>query len=534
MKKTILIMCASLVMSAFQIHAQSDTAVFEVVPLPENISLQKGSGFILSDHATVSCGSNDAALQRDARFLSDYVKQLMGINLDIVSSGGDIQLVLDRHIAQDEGYKIVVKHKRVTISGRTSAGVFYGIQTLRKSLKPGAKSVVLPAVIISDAPRFGYRGMMLDCARHFFPVKFVKEYIDMLALHNMNRFHWHLSDDQGWRIEIKKYPRLTEVGSKRDMTVIGHNCGIYDSIPYGGYYTQDEAREIVKYAAERYITVIPEIDMPGHMQGALAAYPELGCTGGPYNVWRIWGISQDVLCLGNEKTYTFCQDVLKELMDIFPSEYIHIGGDETPTSRWEHCPKCKALAERQGISTKHLQDYFTHRMEAFANEQKHHIIGWDEVLQSDKVLPSTTIMSWRGVQPGIKAAKKGHDVIMSPTSYCYFDYYQISDKEDISGEPLLIGGRLPIEKTYSFEPCPDSLSAETKARILGVQANLWTEYIAYPSLAQYQVLPRMGALSEIQWMQPKNKNFDSFRKRSLCLRRLYDAYKWSYNHRLWK
>lgn len=514
--------------------AQVADADYQVVPLPQDIVLSKGKPFLLTDHVSVSCSSADVNLLRDAQFLCEYVRQYTGIQLDLVKERGQIQLSLDKNIKQPEGYSIKVSDKRVQISGQTPAGIFYGIQTLRKSLLPQVKAIRLPAVTIHDAPRFGYRGMMLDCARHYFPVSFVKKFIDLMALHNMNIFHWHLTDDQGWRIEIKKYPKLTEIGSRREMTVLGRNSDVYDSIPYGGYYTQDQAREIVRYAAERYITVIPEIDMPGHMLGALAAYPDMGCTGGPYQVWPIWGVSDQVLCLGNEQTYTFCEDVLKEIMEVFPSEYIHIGGDETPTSSWEKCPKCQALAKREGMDIKHLQNYFTSRMEQFVNAQGRHIIGWDEILSSETILPSTTIMSWRGVGPGSQAAQKGHDVIMSPTGYTYFDYYQTAKGENQFSEPLLFDENLPIEKTYSFEPCPDSLPAEAREHILGVQANLWTEYIPYPSLAEYQVLPRMGALSEVQWMDPKKKDFQSFRSRSQTLRRIYDAFHLTYNKRLWR
>lgn len=532
MKKILLLLCA--VLAATQGFAQTATADYQVVPLPQTITLQKGEPFTLTDHVTVSCDANDALLKRDAQFLCDYVKEYAGITLDMADSKGDIQLRLSKKVTAKEGYVINVSKKRVTITGQTPAGVFYGIQTLRKSLRPDVKSISLPAVIIADAPRFGYRGMHLDCARHFFPVSFVKKYIDLMALHNMNTFHWHLTDDQGWRIEIKQYPGLTSIGSKRDMTVIGRNSGVYDSIPYGGYYTQQEARDIVKYAAERYITVIPEIDMPGHMLGALAAYPELGCTGGPYHVWRIWGVSDEVLCLGNEKSYTFCENVLKEIMDIFPSEYIHIGGDETPTASWERCPKCQALAKAKGLDIKHLQSVFTNRIEKFVNDHGRKIIGWDELLYSGKIQQSATIMSWRGAGPGAEAAKMGHDVIMSPNSHDYFDYYQTAEGESTWNEPLLIGGNLPIEKTYSFEPCPDSTATEENNHILGVQANVWTEYIAYPSLVEYQVLPRMGAVSEVQWMQPGKKNFDSFKVRANSLRSIYDKYHLVYHPRLFK
>lgn len=523
--------CAALLSLGTQ--AQTPQADYQVVPLPQVITAQKGTPFVLTSGRTISCASADPDLRRQAEFLRDYVKEFTGIELSIVDKKGDIQLFLSPKVQSNEGYTINVSSKRVAISGKTTAGVFYGIQTLRKSLQPNVKRIELPATIITDAPRFGYRGMMLDCGRHYFPISFVKRFIDLLALHNMNTFHWHLTEDQGWRLEIKKYPRLTSVGSIREMTVVGRNSGVYDSIPYGGFYTQDEAREIVRYAAERHITVIPEIDMPGHMQGALAAYPDMGCTGGPYKVWPLWGVSDDVLCLGNEKIYQFCQDVLTEVMDIFPSKLIHLGGDETPHTRWENCPRCKALAQREGVDVRHLQNVFTHRMEEWVESKGRHIIGWDEVLQSDNLSPNTVVMSWRGAGPGAEAARKGHNVIMSPNSYNYFDYYQTAAGESKDNEPLLIGGNLPIETTYSFEPVEKGASAETASHIIGVQANLWTEYIPYPSLAEYQVLPRMGALAEVQWMAPE-KNFEQFKQRSQTLRRFYDFYHLTYNKRLWR
>lgn len=315
----------------------------------------------------------------------------------------------------------------------------------------------------------------------------------------------------------------------RSETVLGHNSDVYDGVPYGGFYTQDQAREIVKYAADRYITVIPEIDMPGHMIAALASYPELGCTGGPYKVQTSWGVFNDVLCLGNEKTYQFCQDVLGELMDIFPSKLINIGGDESPRVRWEKCPKCQKVMKDHNITVNKLQGYFTNRIEKFVNSKGRSIIGWDEILDGD-INKSATVMCWRGVEPGIKAAKLGHDVVMSPTTYAYFDYYQ-TDKRD--SEPLLIGGNLPVEKTYNFDPLPDTLSVDARKHIIGVQANLWTEYIAYPNLAEYQLLPRLAAISEIQWSD-KKKDFPEFKERLTRFVRLYDLYDYVYAKHLWK
>ena len=382
----------------------------------------------------------------------------------------------------------------------------------------------MPAAIITDAPRFSYRGMMLDCSRHFFSVEFVKKFIDLIALHNMNRFHWHLTDDQGWRIEIKKYPKLTEIGSQRSGTILGTNSDLDDGIPHGGFYTQQEAREIVKYAQERHITVVPEIDMPGHMLAALACYPELGCTGGPYEVGHFWGVYTDVLCVGNPKVYEFVQEVLTEVMDIFPSEVIHIGGDETPTVKWEACPKCQAL----GLSKEKLQAHFTHKVFDFLTAHQRRALGWDEILEGCP--KDAMIMSWRGSAPGAKAAQLGHDVVMTPTSHVYFDYLQ---SEDRAFEPSRCSGFIPVEKVYSLEPAPDTLSVEAKQHILGAQANIWTEYLFTEGMVEYQALPRMTALAEVQWTQPERKDYKAFVDRLTRMTSLFELYQYKYAKHLW-
>ena len=512
-------------------------ADYNVIPLPQEVTLTQKGAFVLTGATPIVYPEGDEQLKNDAQFLSDYIADVTALRLTTTSAKvkNAITLRLNKKVQSKEGYVITVDKKGVVIEGATAAGVFYGVQTLRKSI-PVDKSlteVTLPAVVLKDAPRFGYRGVMLDCARHYFPVKFVKQFIDLIAMHNMNVFHWHLTDDQGWRIEVKKYPDLAKIGSVREKTVLGHNSDVFDDTPYGGYYTQEEAREIVKYAADRFITVIPEIDMPGHMIAALAAYPDMGCTGGPYKVSPIWGIMPDVLCLGNEKTYQFCEDVLSEMMDIFPSEYIHLGGDETPNVRWKECPKCKALMAKENLTPGKLQGYFTNRIEKFVNSKGRRIIGWDEILDGD-INQSATIMSWRGTAPGARGAKMGHDVIMSPSSHVYFDYYQTRQGESQWEEPLLIGGNLPIERTYSLEPVPEGADAETASHIIGVQGNLWTEYIAGPSLAEYQVLPRMGALSEVQWRPQGQKDFENYKMRQTRMLKLYDAYGLVYAKHMWK
>lgn len=509
------------------------TADYNVVPLPNSVTMTGDEPFELTPSTTVAYPEGNKDMERNAQFLARYVNDATGMTLSVVPGKAKkgIRLVLDKKVSGEEAYTIMVDKKGVTIAGSTPKGVFYGVQTLRKSLPVGAATVVrLPSVKISDSPRFVHRGMMLDCSRHFFPLEFVKRYIDLIAMHNMNVFHWHLSDDQGWRIEIKKYPELTIKGSRRSGTVIGYNTALDDSIPYGGYYTQEQAREIVEYARQRYVTVIPEIDMPGHMLAALATYPELGCTGGPYEVGHRWGIYKDVLCVGNEKIYDFCEGVLDEIMQIFPSKLIHIGGDETPTEVWEKCPKCIKRAEDNNMTVKQVQSYFTSRIEKYVNSRGRRIIGWDEILGGD-ISQSAVIQSWRDTKHGRIAAEAGHDVIMSPTSHCYFDYSQ-ADEKNSKYEPTLCGGYIPVEKVYAFEPCDENLPESYRPHILGVQANIWAEYLLYPNQVEYQALPRMAALAEVQWTSGK-KDYQAFLKRLNRLVNFYDLYKLTYAKHLW-
>lgn len=520
-------MCA-LIALAVSCSSKQEAADYRVVPLPQEITLNGGNPFVLDNQVKILYPEGDADMQRNAEFLASYIKEATGKVLPVqVGTEGENSIILSLGMQSEnpEAYQLMVTDNGVNITAPTAAGVFYGIQTLRKSL-PSVKDaqVVLPQVAISDFPRFSYRGMMLDVSRHFFTLDSVKRYIDILALHNINRFHWHLTDDQGWRIEIKKYPELTEIGSKRKETVIGHNTGKYDGIPYGGFFTQDEAREVVAYAKDRYITVIPEIDMPGHMQAALTAYPELGCTGGPYDVWMQWGVSEEVLCAGNDKTREFIEGVLGELIEIFPSEYIHVGGDECPKVRWEKCPKCQAKIKALGLKSdvhhtaeERLQSYFISNAEKFLNAHGRQIIGWDEILEGG-LAPNATVMAWRGVNEGVKAVKLQHDAIMVPTTYLYFDYYQAKDKDQ---EPMAIGGYVPLEKVYSFEPVPEGLTADEAKHIIGTQANLWVEYITTFRHVEYMVLPRMAALSEVQWSQPEKKDYNDFLSR---MPRMFDAY----------
>jgi len=473
---------------------QAMRADYQVVPMPQSIELQKGKPFALQ-------GSIESLVGTPALKTS----------------------VSDR--LPSEGYRLTVSRKGIEIVGGSEAGVFYGMQTLRKSLPVGTQPAIeLPAVIITDEPRFAYRGMHLDCARHFFTVNEVKKYLDMMALHNMNRFHWHLTDDQGWRIEIKKYPRLTEFGSKRTGTVIGYNSDVDDHCPYGGFYTQEEIKKVIAYAQERHITIIPEIDMPGHTLAALACFPELGCTGGPYEVGHKWGAGYEVLCVGNPRSLEFAKDVLTEVMALFPSEVIHIGGDETPTNRWGACEKCKAL----GVAS--VQGYFTHELEEFLAEHGRKAIGWDEMLERG-VDTSTMIMSWRGSKPGCQAAAKGHDVVMSPLTHCYLDYYQTSDTRY---EPSVTGmWPIDVEKVYSFDPAPDSIPVASREHIIGAQGNIWTKHIVNFDVVEYQALPRMSALAEVQWTMPERKDWELFKERLTRFTKVYEQRGWTYAKHLW-
>lgn len=422
----------------------------------------------------------------------------------------------------DEGYMLSVTPRQAKISAAAPAGLFYGIQTLRQLLPPDAFSSVplqgvlwsIPCVRIEDVPRFPWRGMHLDVSRHFFGKAFIKEYLDLMAMHKLNVFHWHLTDDNGWRLEIKRYPRLTSIGAWRvdreqDNWQKRQSQQPGEKATYGGYYTQDDVREILAYAKERYITVVPEIEMPGHSVAAVSAYPEYSCTGGPFTVLPggYWP-NVDIYCAGNEGTFTFLEGILTEVTDLFPSPYVHIGGDEADKTNWKKCPKCQDRIKGEGLKNEEeLQSYFIRRIEIILNARGKRLIGWDEILQGG-LPPNATVMSWQGMGGGIAAAKAGHDVVMTPTSTCYFDYYQAK-----SGEPEGIGGFLPLDSVYRFEPVPDDISPGQRPHILGTQANLWTEYVPTASHAEYMVLPRMCALAEVAWTMPELKDFDDFLSR---------------------
>lgn len=508
--------------------AATPNGSFDIIPLPSLISDPVGTeGFAM--YSNVKIVAPDS-LKGEADMLRQYLGEIPGLAKG--KNPGEIVLRCTLSSDSPEAYIINVTPGRTVIDGASAAGVFYGIQTLRKAAytAPRGEVPVLPAVSVTDAPRFAYRGAHFDVARHPFTEENVKSFIDMMALHNLNTFHWHITDDQGWRIEIEKYPLLTKIGSHRDSTVIGHNSGVYDHTPVDGYFTKAQARDIVEYAAKRHITVIPEIDLPGHMLAALTAYPHLGCTGGPYGVWGRWGVSPDVLCAGNDSTLVFIDDVLEEVMDVFPSKYFHIGGDECPKVRWKACPKCQQRIKELGVKPEgrfsaedRLQGVImTHAMETLAKRGRR-AIGWDEILEGN-IPQDAIIMSWRGVKGAMEGASKGHKVILSPTSYCYLDYYQTTDTE---GEPMAWGGYVPVSKTYSLDPTA-GMTTEQSALVLGPQVNLWTEYIDNYPKVEYMELPRMAALAEAGWTPQSMRDYRGFSDRMPALWRLYDTRGYNY------
>lgn len=492
---------------------------------------------MLQRNAKVTYDAGNAEIARTAQLLADFLKAdadfvvspVAGLKKDYA-----IRLSVGLKNPNPDAYQLTVDKRGISIIGASESGVFRGVQTLRKAIGvEGGDAIAMPWVTIADEPRFSYRGVHLDCARHFFPLEAVKHYIDILALHGCNQFHWHISDDQGWRFEVKALPELALKGSYRRHTVVSKNVMsgngdyVYDDTPESGYYTQDECREIVRYAAERYINVIPEIDLPGHMVAALSVFPELGCTGGPYEVWPLWGISDDVLCAGNDKTLDFLKTVLGEIADVFPSKMIHIGGDESPRVRWEQCPKCQAKMKALGLTKEaQLQSYINKELEAFMASRNRDVIGWDEVLEGGLTDGNAVIMSWRGWEGGIEAARQHHRVIMAPTSFCYFDYYQSKE----GNQPYSIGGYVPVSKVYSMEPIPAELTAEESAYILGAQCNLWSEYMLSENHVQYMLLPRLCAMAEVQWVMPEQKNYDEFVNNRLpAMKKIFDRLGYTYS-----
>jgi len=501
-----------------RLNAGSD---YRLIPYPARLSPGSGTFQLGGQTAIQTSHPDDASL----RALADYAAAVLhpgpGIRLTVAprratrAEAGVIALLLDEGVGDPESYRLEVTQRSVTLRAPTHAGLFHGVQTLRQlaanaadeSGSGAAAGTTIPAVRIEDAPRFPYRGMHLDVARHYFPVSFIKKYIDLLAAYKMNTFHWHLTDDQGWRIEIEKYPRLTEVAAYRKETILERNFDPYvgDRIPYGGYYTQDEVREVVSYAAERYVTVIPEIEMPGHSTAALAAYPELACTEGPFEVTTVWGVHEDIYC-PSEATFRFLEGVLAEVMELFPSRYIHIGGDEAPKRRWRESRLAQEIIRQEGLADEEeLQSWFIQRIGRFLAANGRRLIGWDEILEGG-LTPGATVMSWRGTAGGIEAAREGNDVIMTPTSHVYFDYYQ----GDPTYEPLAIGGLTTLERVYAFEPVPAELDEEEARHVLGAQGNVWTEYMKTGDHVEYMVIPRMLALAEVVWSPKGARDWDRF------------------------
>ncbi len=484
---------------------------YPIIPWPRRLEPGEGA-FPLGGGTRIALSDDrNADLSRLGDLLAEYVQALGGIEAAPDGAGpGAITLSLrDDAPEGSEAYTLDVTADGIEIGARDPRGIFYGLQTLRQLMVASAKEV--PAVRIEDAPRFAYRGLHLDVSRHFFPIEFVKKYIDAMSAFKLNTFHWHLSDDQGWRLEIRRYPKLTEVGAWRKETIVDHarrGPKGYDGTRHGGFYTQGEAREVVRYARERNITVIPEIEMPGHAVAALAAYPELACTSGPFEVRTTWGISEDTFC-PSEETFTFLQNVLGEVMEVFPSEYVHIGGDEAPKARWKASPIAQEVIRREGLRDEdELQSWFIRRIESFLNSHGRRLIGWDEILEGG-LAPNATVMSWRGIEGGIEAAKQGHDVVMCPNDDLYFDHYQ-ADPED---EPLALGGMTPLEDTYRYEPVPDELIPDEAAHVLGPQGCLWTEYTATPEQVEYMAYPRVLALAELAWSPREARDLGAFRAR---------------------
>ncbi|MBI2282821.1 MAG: beta-N-acetylhexosaminidase [Bacteroidetes bacterium] len=535
MKKKLL--CFSLLLTVM-VSAQEPA----IIPKPSHMEMQDGNFNITPATRIVLKG---AGLEKAAMFLNDYLQKFYGFKLAVTKTAvakNSIVLGLEKMESAIAGaYRLQVNRNGVQVKGDGAIGAFYGVQSLVQLLPVEKKQeLTIPALEIEDQPRFAYRGMHLDVGRHFYPIDFIKKFIDYIALHKMNTFHWHLTEDQGWRIEIKKYPRLTQVGAYRNGTIIGHHPGTgNDQTKYGGYYTQEQVKEIVKYASDRFITVIPEIEMPGHASAAIAAYPELSCfpdeaTKHPAKVsWygdstgkqvqQSWGVYPDVFA-PTEYTFQFLENVLDEVIALFPSTYIHIGGDECPKENWKRSTFCQQLIKEKGLKDEHdLQSYFIQRMEKYLNSKGRQIIGWDEILEGG-LAPNATVMSWRGEKGGIEAAKQKHQVIMTPNSYVYFDYAQ--NKQEDS---LVIGGYLTVQKVYNYEPVPAALAAEDTKYILGAQANVWSEYMKTLAKVEYMVFPRMSALSEVLWSRKEARNWSDFEKRMEKQAKRYELWNASYN-----
>ncbi|MBK8946863.1 MAG: family 20 glycosylhydrolase [Ignavibacteriae bacterium] len=509
MKKIIFVIGISLVFISCQTNTKKDVSI---IPEPKSVEVQNGE-FIINDETKLIYDNEFGNIDNILTYVNNHLTKSSGAEIKTAVGSNvnenSIYFKFDKNITNEEGYQLQSNTDGITISASSNIGIFYGVQTLLQLLPTEIFSqskidfdLIIPCINISDEPRFKYRGVHLDVGRHFFTKEDIKKYIDYLAMHKINKFHWHLTEDQGWRIEIKKYPKLTEIGAWRKESM-------GDEKPHGGFYTQEDVKEIVKYAQDRFITIIPEIEMPGHSQAALAAYPELSCTGGPFEVGTVWGVIKEVYCAGNENTFEFLEDVLTEVIELFPSEYIHIGGDECPKERWHECKKCQSRIKRENLKDEHeLQSYFITRIENFLLTKGKKIIGWDEILEGG-LAPQATVMSWRGIEGGIAAAKQNHDVIMTPGSHCYFDHFQ----GDAANEPHAFGSKLTLSKVYSYEPIPEELSQDEGKYILGAQANLWTEQLPEFKNVEYMLLPRIAALSEVVWTTKDKKDLENFIKK---------------------
>ena len=531
-----------LLLTATATFAQEKTLP-SILPQPTSIKLgNANTRFDFTKETKIIYSFDDSNAKYAAEELNRIASSIFGQKLKKATKAtteNNVIFKLDRSI-KPEGYMLDITPENIIIKAKDGAGMFYAVQTLKQIIPVQAyetplnlDKLSLPTMKINDAPHFAYRGFMLDCSRHFWDVETIKEVLDILAMHKMNRFHWHLTEDQGWRIEIKKYPLLTKIGSLREQTTTGHNEGL-DGIPYGGYYTQKEIKEIVKYAKERCITIVPEIEIPGHSLGALSAYPWLGCEGenGNYKTWSYWGVSKQIACAGKESTFKFWENVLDEVIDLFPGEYIHIGGDEAPRDMWRECPHCQQRIKDNNLKNEaELQSYVNGRIEAHLNKKGRKLIGWDEILEGG-VSQNATIMSWRGTVGGIAAAKKGNYVIMTPGDYCYLDYRQTTDRKD---ELDSNGSYVPLRRTYSFNPY-DQLSKDEEKYILGVQGNLWTEYVTTPMQLQYKALPRLGAIAEIGWSNPspETKDVEEFIGRAKEMARYYSVFGWSFGRHFYE
>jgi hexosaminidase len=512
--------------------------VLPLIPEPNYIQTNPGT-FALTDTTIIVADEN----LFEAVYLQKFLKSNYDINVKIDSHYPPFKnfisfltIISSNPTEMDqEFYQIKVTKKGIAISANGSAGLFYGVQSLIQLL-PVEKNnrLIVPCLQIMDSPRYKWRGMHLDCSRHFFTKEEIKKYIDYLAMYKFNTFHWHLTDDQGWRIEIKQYPKLTTVSSQRKETIIGKPVDSkgkllknikYDNTPYGGFYSQAEIKEIVNYASDRHINIVPEIEMPGHSLAVLAAYPQYSCTGGPFETFKTWGVSDDVYCAGNDSTFIFIQNILSEVFELFPGKYIHIGGDECPKDRWKDCKKCqKRMSEEKLKDEEQLQSYFITKIEKFVNENGKQIIGWDEILEGG-LAPNAVVMSWRGTKGGIAAAKQEHYVVMTPGKPCYFDHYQSKEREN---EPLAIGGFNPMDSVYNYDPTPKSLSVSEQKYILGAQGNVWTEYIPDFAHVEYMSVPRMCALAEVLWTKPENKNYKDFIVRLKLHSKILDRMKINY------